>query len=414
MRMGAIVSRLSETLTKKKNVLTILALLLAFPLLSPSRYYMILLAEVLIWALLAMSYDLTLGYTGLVSFGHAAMFGIGAYASAILLRLDLNFGLAILVAMLFGALIGFTFGILTLRVSGIYYALVTLAVAEVIFAVFSKWVDLSGGETGLSVPRPDLLRSDLLLYAALIIFVIVTIVMIITVVRDLAKKGSKKTRIIQSVLLIAFIALLIYLAPSRLTLISEGSLRERSTTIQSMNIYYFLALIPLIISYFAANRIVNSPVGRIFVAIRENEERTRMVGYNVFRYKLISSIFSGIFAGLAGALYAPFVLSVNPANVMSSSVMINVLLYSILGGLGTLFGPMIGAAIITLLASELTGLPYVGEYWMLVLGIFYLIVIMFLPYGIVITWKIRGASFRKTLRKLFESIRKSSTKVVDQ
>lgn len=408
MTMAAIIGRISEVLAKKKSMLAVLALLFAVPFFAPSRYYVILFAEVLIWALLAMSYDLALGYTGLVSFGHAAMFGVGAYACAIIFRMSFPFWLAVLAAMAFGALIGLVFGVLTLRVGGIYYSLVTLAVAEVIFAVFNKWVELSGGETGLSVPRPSELRSDLLVYLMFAVAILVTAILMVVVVRDLIKRSSTKIRIIHSVLLILFIALLIYSVPSKLDLVSQGSPKD----IQTMNIYYVLALVPLVLSYLAASRIVNSPVGRIFVAIRENEERTRMLGYSIFKYRLISSAFSGLFAGLAGALYAPFILSISPTSVLSSSVTINVLLYSILGGLGTLVGPMIGAGIITFLANELTG--YVGEYWMFVLGLFYLLVIMFLPYGIMVTWKIKGTSVRRTLKKLFESIRKPTSKEVSQ
>jgi branched-chain amino acid transport system permease protein len=404
--MTEIIRRFAETLAKKKVALMMLTLLFVFPLVTPSMYYLILVAEMLIWALLAMSYDLVLGYTGLVSFGHAAPFGVGAYASALLLRMNFSFPIAILAAILFGALLGLTLGVFAFRVGGIYYALVTLASAEVIFAIFNKWVELSGGETGLSVPRPDFLRSDLLLYFVLTVSIGIVAILVLAVVRDLTNKSSStKTKIVYSAFIIAIFALLIYIFPSRLSLISEGPLRERTTTITVMSTYYFLALIPLTICYFAANRIVGSPMGKIFVAIRENEERAKMLGYNVFNYKLISSTMSGIFAGLAGALYAPFVLSISPSSVLSSAVMINVLLYSILGGLGTLIGPMLGAGIITLLANELTGIRGIGEYWMLILGIFYILVILFLPYGIVITWKLKGTSAKRTFKKLVDSIK---------
>jgi len=409
--MNINLNQLLSTLSKRKTTLAILAVLFTFPLTSPSRYYMVLLAEVFIWALLAMSYDLVLGYTGLVSFGHAALFGIGAYVSALLLRMNFPFLPAILVAVLFGAILGLTMGIFSLRVSAIYYALVTLAFAEVIFAIFSKWVELSGGETGLSVPRPDFLRSASFLIFALAISIVIISILCIAVVRNLAKKGSRtRNKIFYSALLIGFLVFLVYTAPSKLHLVSEGPMKDRVITISIMNIYYFLALIPLIICYLLAERIVNSPMGRIFVAIRENGERAKMLGYDVFKYRLISSTISGVFAGLAGFLYAPFALSINPANVLGSAVTINVLLYSILGGLGTLIGPMIGAGIITLLASELTRIPGIGPYWMLTLGIFYLLVILFLPYGIIVTWRLKGTSAKKTLKKLIGSIKKSGRK----
>ncbi len=405
--MGAVVRRFAETLTKKKSMLAILTLLFIFPIASPSRYYLILAAEMLIWALLAMSYDVALGYTGLVSFGQAAPFGVGAYAAALLLRMGFSFSLAILAAVLFGAFIGLILGVFTFRVSGIYYALVTLAFAEVIFAVFNKWVELSGGETGISVPRPDFLKSDLLLYSALAISICIVVILVLVIIRDLIKKSDPiKTKILYSAFIVAIIALLLYNFPSKLDQISGGD----RIMITVMDVYYVLALIPVILCYLVANRIVNSPMGRVFVAIRENEERVKMLGFNVVNYKLISSTISGILAGLAGALFVPFKLSISPSSVLSSAVMINVLLYSILGGLGTLIGPMLGAGIITLLVDELTGIPVIGEYWMLILGIFYILVILFLPYGIVITWKIKGDSAKKTFKKLIESIKKPVSK----
>jgi len=404
-----------NVLTKKKLMLLFLSALFILPLASPSRFYMVLFSEVLIWALLALSYDLALGYTGLVGFGHAALFGVGAYAAALLLRMDYSFFLAIPAAMLFGGLIGAVYGVFTRRVGGIYYALVTLAFSEVIFLVFSKLVNLSGGETGISVPRPDFLRSDVILYFAIAVSVFVVIVLLVTVVKDLrGGTGTRKARIVYLALAIAFLAVLFLMIPSKLSLITEGSMRDRTTTISTMNIYYFLALIPLFLCYLVANRIVNSPLGHIFIAIRENEERTKMLGYNVFNYKILSSTISGIFAGLAGALYAPFILSINPSSVLGSTITINVLLYSILGGLGTLIGPMIGAGIITILADELTGVPYIGQYWMLVLGVFYLLVILFLPYGIVNTLRFKGTSFRQTLKKLASSIRPSGNRKTDK
>jgi branched-chain amino acid transport system permease protein len=396
-----------NVLSKKKLMLLSLAALFTLPLVSPSEFYIFLFSVMLIWALLALSYDVALGYTGLVGFGHAALFGVGAYAAALLVRMDYSYFVAIPVAMLFGGLIGILYGVCTLRVSGIYYALITLAFSEVIFSVFTQRTDLSGGETGISVPRPDFLRSDVILYFAIAVSVLVVVVLLAAVVKDLrGNSGSRRTKIVYLALAIAFLAALALTIPSTLSLITKGSLRDRTTTITTMNDYYFLGLIPLFLCYVVARRIVNSPVGHIFIAIRENEERTKMLGYNVLNYRILSSAISGIFAGLAGALYAPLILNINPG-VLASTITINVLLYSILGGLGTLIGPMIGAGIITILAAELTSVPYVGQYWMVVLGVFYLFVILFLPYGIVNTLRYKGTSFRQVLKNLASSARSS-------
>ncbi|MEM3577482.1 MAG: branched-chain amino acid ABC transporter permease [Candidatus Bathyarchaeia archaeon] len=404
--MSKTLKRIFEVLTKKKLLMASFALLFIFPIMTPSAYYLSLVAEMLIWALLAMSYDLALGYTGLVSFGHAAPFGIGAYVVALLLRMNFPFLLTVLIAILFGALIGLALGIFTFRVSGIYYALVTLAFAEMIFAIFSKWVELSGGETGLSVSRPEFLKFDSLLYLTFAISIAIVITIFLAILLSLKNKNEAiKNKIAYCTFIAVVLAILIYTFPSKLNILLEGSLREKSTMIMVTNTYYLIALIPLAICYFIAKRIIDSPMGKIFVAIRENEERTKMLGYNISIYKLIASIISSIFASLAGALYAPFALSISPYSVLSSAIMINVLLYSILGGLGTLVGPMLGAGIITLLANELTSIRGVGEYWMLILGIFYIIVILFFPYGIVITWKLKEVSVKKNIKKIITLIK---------
>jgi branched-chain amino acid transport system permease protein len=396
--------RLLEQLRKKKVTLAIIALLFVFPLASPSRYYVTLLSEMCLLALLAASYDLMLGYTGLVNFGHAAFFGIGAYTSAILLNMGLPFLLAVLAAVSLGALVGLAMGAFTLRVSGIYYALVTLAFAEMIYAVLSRWVDVSGGETGISVFRPGFLRSEWGVYFGLAISFAVVVALYVAVGRDLVRKSTAvKTKILYAASLIGFAALMIYVFPAKWQSIIEGV----RTDITVMNVYYILALLPMVASYFVLRRLVRSPLGRIFIAVRENEERAKMLGYNAFQYRLVSSIIAGLFAGLAGALYAPLKLSISPYSVLASTVTINVLLYSILGGLGTLVGPIFGAGVITLLADTLPGIPYIGEYWMLTLGGFYLVVILFLPYGIVNTWRYKGASAKKRFSELVTWIKKS-------
>jgi len=411
--MKTFIVRFIDVITRKYLLLIGLTLLFIFPIITPSPYYPMLLAEMFVWALLAMSYDLALGYTGLVSFGHAAPFGIGAYVAAILLRMDFSFLLCVLVAILSGALIGLVLGIFTFRVSGIYYALVTLAFAEMIFAIFNKWVEISGGETGLHVLRPEFLKMDVLLYV-MIAFSFTLVLMLLLIMLRIMVSKNKATinKIAYFVFVIVTLATLAFCFPSKLKILLEGSIKEKTTTVVVMNTYYIIALIPLAICYLIAKRIVDSPVGRILVAIRENEERTKMLGYNVPVYKVVALIISSIFASLAGALYSPFVMIISPTNVLSSAIMVNVLLYCILGGLGTLVGPMLGAGIITLLANELTSIRGVGEYWMLFLGIFYIIVILFFPYGIVNTWKLRGASVKKNLKKYFTIIKTYGDKLI--
>jgi len=305
---------------------------------------------VYIMAVYAMSYDLLIGYTGILTFGHAAFFGSGAYAMALFhahvvpkivsqYRLVLPGGMAIteqllfvvglLLALLFSVLLGLLFSTVSVRVRGPYFAMITLAMAEAIHILskatdFVRWTGADEGLHGVRFPA----------------------------------------------------------------WINPTQFRLR---------FYFVALIFAILMYLLARRIVGSPTGKVFVAVRENESRARMIGYNPAAYRTIAFVVSAGIAGLAGALYSVWTQSAT-STMTSSGTTINALLMTVLGGIGTLIGPMLGAGVL-----EISGhffYQWFGARWPLVFGLIFIGLVLFLPYGIVGTWRLRSQQLRAGWKRL--------------
>jgi branched-chain amino acid transport system permease protein len=295
-------------------LLLLLVLAILLPYISDSKFLLSEMIQVFILAVYAMSYDLLLGYTGIVSFGHAIFFGTGAYAVGILLtKLD-NPNLllvAFVIAIVISAVVALLMGILSLRVKDVYFSMITLAVAQLFFILAGKWDSLTGGDDGISYIR------------------------------------------------------------------IPAFLRDRVT-------FYFLALAFLVVMYMFLRRVVNSPLGRTLEAIRENEQRAESLGYHVLKYKLVSILLSGIVATLAGGMWAVFQRYVN-TTVFSLDQTIDALLMTIIGGVGTLLGPVFGAGVITFVHEWLSSLASsypIFERWLMFFGVVYIVIVMFFPRGI--------------------------------
>jgi len=257
-----------------------------------SRFYTFLATDIAILALFAASLNLLLGITGLVSFGHAAYFGIGAYTCAILMKTHgVPFALALPAGVVGAAACALVFGLFCVRSNKIYFSMLTLAFAQIVWAICFKWNSVTGGEQGLSnVPYPDL--------------------------------GWMNA-----------IPLL-------------GDLRTADH-------YYLLVLLLVAIAFAALARITASPFGRVLTAIRENPERAEFVGINVRRYQLAAFTVAGAFAGFAGALFGLFNRGVFP-DFAHWSKSAEVLIMAILGGMGHFWGPAVGAATLVLLNLQIT------------------------------------------------------------
>jgi len=264
--------------------------------------------DIAAWGLFAMSVDLLLGFTGLLSFGHAAFWGSSAYvAGLVAINTGWPFPLAILAGMVFAMVIAVPIGYLSVRRTGIYFAMVTLAFAQMIYFVANQWRDLTGGENGLQgIPRNffgiDAIETD------------------------------------------AFY-------------------------------FYYVGLGLVLLGVFVAWRVVHSPFGRVLVAIRDNPARVRALGYNVERYKIIAFVISAGLAGLAGGVFAIShgFASLQELNWTTSG---KVVLITVLGGIGTLWGGPVGAAIVVSLEDWLASSGFEGT-GIILGGIFVLIVLLF-------------------------------------
>jgi branched-chain amino acid transport system permease protein len=261
-------------------------ILLALPyILSP--YDLGLVVQMMIFALFAMSLDLLIGYGGMPSLGHAAYFGIAAYATGLLaLRLGVSVWFAIPAALLLAALTAALFGLLALRTRGSYFLMITLALAQVAWGIAFGWRTLTGGDDGL----PDVPRPDLGLHLGL-----------------------------------------------------PWSLADSTP-------FYYFVLFFIVVGTLLLVRIVTSPFGYALRGIRESETRMLALGYNVWRYRFVAFVLAAIFAGLAGCLYVYFNRFVSP-DYLHVERSAEVLLMVILGGSGTLIGPAIGAALIVFLET---------------------------------------------------------------
>lgn len=296
-------------------LLGLLALLAAAPaVLSP--YHRGVLAEILVWGLFGMAFDLLFGYTGMLSFGQALFFGAGAYGAAFaIFRLGAGLWGALGVALVVAAAFALAVGAVAVRVSGHYFLVLTIAVSVLVFLVLESghWRWITGGYSGRPFPAPP-----------------------------------------------------ITLGPVRLPLTN------------SLAGYYFV-LAAVAVAYAACHRLLASGVGRVLASIRENELRARLVGYSVESYRLLAFAVAGALAGLAGALYALTAQYTNLA-FFHWTVSANAVVWTVIGGTGTLLGPFLGSGLVILGTDVLSA--WVPHFPILV-GALVLGVVVFAPEGMV-------------------------------
>jgi len=324
-----------------------LLLLLAFvfaPFLFPGTKALGVASRVCIFVILVASYDLMLGYTGIVSFAHTMFFGIGAYGVAIVLAKGwVGWGAVILGAAAGAAVslvVAAVIGILSLRVRAIFFSMITLAVASFAQILAEQWRDLTGGEDGLTFSVPAILKPGFRLFADPVLGV----------------------------------------------------------TVNGPVITYYLILAVALVLFLVMLRIVNSPFGRVLQAIRENEFRVEAMGYQVVAYRTIVSAMSAVMAALAGALMA-LVLGYNgPDATLSFSLMVDILLMIVIGGMGTMYGAVVGSIVVVLaqyylqnvlgaIHGAIPATPFLSalfhpDRWLLWLGTLFVLIVTFFPQGI--------------------------------
>jgi branched-chain amino acid transport system permease protein len=298
----------STTRTRMAGFLVLLALV-ALPF-ALSDYSRTLVAEILIFAIFAMSLDLLLGFTGLMSLGHAAFFGLGAYAVGVLGNMfGINAWIGVAAGMALAAGAAGLIGWFCVRTGGVTFLMLTLAFSQLVFSIALKWRDVTGGSDGLAI----------------------------------AEK------------------------PSFFGLNLSDSL-----------VMYFMALIFFVAVFWGLRRLINAPLGRIFVGIRENEPRMLAVGYPTRAYKLLSFTIAAALAGLAGGLYAIFNGFIS-ADALYWTASGDVLIMTMLGGAGTLIGPAIGAGVFLLMKNVVSSY---NEHWLAIIGVTFICCVMFFPGGI--------------------------------
>ena len=324
-------------------VLVFAALLFA-PFLFPGSRALAAASRICIFILLAGSYDIMLGYTGIVSFAHTMFFGIGAYAVAIPLSHGIEGwgGIAggILLGICVASVVAAFIGLLSLRVQAIYFSMITLAVASFAQLLATQLRDLTGGEDGLTFSVPGMLSNSYRPFADPVL----------------------------------------------------------GLRIDGRIITYYLVFATTVALFLLMLRLVNSSFGQVLKAVRENEFRTEALGYRVVIYRTLASVWSAAIAACAGALMAIVLRYTGPESTLSFSLMVDVLLMVVIGGMGTMYGAVLGAVLIVLaqyylqpglqsLHDALAYLPFLAallhpDRWLLWLGVMFLLIVYFFPAGI--------------------------------
>lgn len=275
----------AKFLRDKWFYLVLLALSLALPIIITDRYIFQIVIMSTIFAIATLSLNLILGYTGQASLAHAGFFGIGAYGVGLLTKAGLSFWLALPLASLVAALVGFLIGLPTLRSRGHYFAIATLCFGVIVSIVAGNWIELTGGHTGLlGIPRPNPIP-----------------------VPFLGKVGF-----------------------------------------ETQAAQYYLVLGFLLLTLFVMHRLVYSLQGLSFMAIRNNEALAEAVGINTFATKVVSFMAANFFVSMAGGIYASLIGSISPSTA-SFSLTFNWIIFLLLGGVATLAGPILGAFAIPVL-----------------------------------------------------------------
>jgi branched-chain amino acid transport system permease protein len=262
-----------------------------------------------------MSSDILIGYTGMVSFGHSAFFGLGMYgaAAALLTVRPPNLWLAMLYGLVAAGLVAMFVAYFSTRLRDIYFAITTLVFSQIFYVIIFTWTEVTGGENGLAFSQPP------------------------------------------------------FSIPG---LVSE---RFTSTTL------HWFVLTVVAISYLTLRRITQSPFGMVLQSIRENEPRTRAIGYPVERYKIMAVMLSGLFAGLAGVLYAVQNRFAAPDFVFFL-ISGEVVIFNVMGGMGTLVGPVVGATFFFMLREVFS--RYFTQYYLIPVGIIFTLMVIFMPQGL--------------------------------
>ena len=315
------------------------------PFAFPGSKSLSVAAKMLVFILLVASYDLLLGYTGIVSFAHTMFFGIGAYGVAVASgRLGPGWGsvaIGVAAALLLSLALSLLIGLFSLRVKAIFYAMITLAVASAFLTLASQLSDITGGEDGLTFKTPTWISPSFEPFDAPLLGVAI-----------------------------------------------DGKI-----------VSYYLLFFVVVVLFLVLLRIVNSPFGRVLQAIRENDFRAEAIGYQTVVFRTLSNVLAALFACLAGALLALWLRYTGPDTTLSFEIMLDILLVVVIGGMGTMYGAVLGSVLFVLAqnylqdvlklgAVALGDVPLLGQVvspdrWLLWLGVLFVLSVYHFPTGVV-------------------------------
>lgn len=320
----------------------IIIMMAIIPIVFPSFRVMDVAAKIMIFTIVVASFDLLLGYTGILSFAHGMFFGIGAYSVALILYFSsdpswYHIPLAVAISLVISIGLSLLISFFSLRVKAIFFAMLTLSLAEFAHILGIQWTGLTGGEDGISFALPSIFNFN---HTMGTVF---------------------------------------------------------SIQVNGRLVVYYLILAATVILFAGLLRFIRSPLGRVLKAIRDNEHRTIALGYKTFRYQMYSIIFSACIASLGGILFSMWLCYVNPGSVFHTAIMVNILLMVLIGGMGTLYGAMIGSAFLIITENWLPGLlkaiaaltpdnimvRNLADRWQLYFGILFVLVVIFFPKGVI-------------------------------
>jgi len=314
MATGALIDPAVLRAPRTVATVLVLGLIAVMPVLAPAlgeAFYVNIFVRIMIWSIAAVSLNLILGFGGMVSFGHAAYLGIGGYTIGILAYHEIYSGfIQWPLALAFSALIGFVFGLISLRTKGVYFIMITLALAQMVYFLGVS-AEQYGSDDGLTVEARSVFFRSIL---------------------DL----------------------------------------EDATT------FYYLTFASLLATLYVSWRIVNSRFGMVLRATKSNEARLQAIGVPTYRYRLTAFVLAGVMCGLAGILMGNFERFVSP-DMMHWTRSGEMIFMVVLGGMGSLFGPVIGTLIFLLLSDTLSNLT---EHWHIIFGPFLILVVLFVRGGI--------------------------------
>ncbi len=287
-----------------------LVLLIAVPYWMPGVYYVNVASQILIYAIFALGLNILAGYGGLVSLGHAGLFGVAAYAVGYSLQHGYDHGASIIFALVVGMLSMALYALLSLRASGIGFIMITLALGEILWGLAYRWISLTGGDNGINIPgRPALFGLSL----------------------------------------------------------------------EDTNTFYYASLVVFLISLGMGAIFIRSPLGAALMGTRDQPRRMNALGYYVWAIRFWACMFSGLLTAISGILFVYYTQFISP-QTLALTASAEVLLMVIAGGAGTLFGPVVGAALVVIVKTVVSGFI---ERWNMLLGFIFVAIVILMPEGLV-------------------------------